>query len=121
MLALSDPQIARAIKVIHDQPERGWTVGELAANVALSRSTFAARFRHLVGESPSRYITRTRLAHAAVLLRTTDASLAQIAARAGYGTEFSFGKAFKRTLGIAPGSYRGQASDAPDLELAAGR
>ncbi|MBV8948652.1 MAG: hypothetical protein JOZ95_24740 [Solirubrobacterales bacterium] len=54
-------------------------------------------------------------------MRTTDAPLALIAARAGYGTEFSFGKAFKRTLGIAPGSYRGQASDAPDLELAAGR
>jgi transcriptional regulator GlxA family with amidase domain len=120
VLAFADPQVAAAIGCIHGQPERGWTVGELATEVALSRSAFAARFRHLVGESPSRYITRTRLAHAAALLRTTDAPLAQIAARAGYGTEFSFGKAFKRTFGIAPGAYRGQANEAPNLELVAG-
>jgi transcriptional regulator GlxA family with amidase domain len=74
--------------------------------VSLSRSAFSARFRELVGESPLRYLTRTRLVHAAGLLHTSDAPLAQIAARVGYGTEFSFGKAFKRTFGIAPGVYR---------------
>jgi transcriptional regulator GlxA family with amidase domain len=107
LLALRDRQIATAIGLIHSQPERGWTVGELAAEVALSRSTFSSRFRQLVGESPLRYLTRTRLAHAAALLRTTDASLAQVAGRAGYATEFSFGKAFKRVFGVAPGAYRG--------------
>jgi AraC-like DNA-binding protein len=116
LLAFGDRQITSAIELIHSQPERGWTVGELASKVALSRSTFSARFRELVGESPLRYITRTRLAHAAALLRTTDASLAQIAARAGYGTEFSFSKAFKRTFGISPGGYRGQ-SDAPPVQI----
>jgi AraC-like DNA-binding protein len=104
--ALGDRRIASAIEVIHSQPEHRWSVGELASEVALSRSAFAARFRELVGESPQRYMTRTRLAHAAALLRTTDASLAQIAARTCYGSEFSFGKAFKRTFGIAPGAYR---------------
>jgi len=108
LLALSDQQIASAIGLIHSQPERGWTVGELASKVALSRSAFSARFRELVGESPMRYVTRTRLTHAAALLRTTDASLAQIATRTGYGTEFSFNKAFKRTFGMTPGAYRGQ-------------
>jgi AraC-like DNA-binding protein/mannose-6-phosphate isomerase-like protein (cupin superfamily) len=106
--ALGDQRIASAIEVIHRQPEHRWSVGELASEAALSRSAFSARFRELVGESPQRYMMRTRLARAAALLRTTDASLAQIAARAGYGTEFSFGKAFKRTFGIAPGVYRGQ-------------
>lgn len=79
----------------------------LARQVALSRSAFAARFRELVGESPKRYITRTRLAHGAALLNNTDAPLAEIAARAGYSTAYSFGKAFKRMFGIAPGFYRG--------------
>ena len=106
VLALRDPQIAAAIALIHREPERAWTVGDVAAEVALSRSAFSARFRRLVGESPKRYIVRTRLAHAADLLRTTDASLAQIAARAGYGTEFSFSKAFRRAFGVAPGGYR---------------
>jgi AraC-like DNA-binding protein len=116
-LAFGDPQIAAAIALIHRNPERAWTSGELAAEVALSRSSFAARFRALVGESPVRYVTRTRLAHAALLLRTTDATLAQIASRTGYGTAFSLGKAFKRAFGIAPGAYRGQPAELPRLEL----
>ena len=118
LLALRDRQIATAIRLIHAQPDYGWTVGELAGRVALSRSAFSARFRNLAGESPLRYVTRTRLAHAAALLRTTDAPLAQIAARAGYGTEFSFSKAFKRTFGVAPGAYRGQPG-APPVQLVA--
>jgi transcriptional regulator GlxA family with amidase domain len=118
VLALRDPQIAEAISLIHGQPERAWAVGELAAAVALSRSEFAARFRELVGESPLRYVTRTRLAHAAALLRATDAPLAQIAARTGYATAFSFGKAFKRAFGIAPGAYRRQGGGRPKLEIA---
>src|SRR5260370_1297402 len=105
---LSDRRIASAIEVIHSQPEHRWSVGELASKVALSRSAFSARFRELAGEPPQHYMTRTRLAHAAALLFTTDAPLAPIAVRAGYTTEFSFGKAFKRTVGIAPGAYRGQ-------------
>jgi AraC-like DNA-binding protein len=117
-LALGDPQIAAAVAKIHDQPERAWAVGELAAEVALSRSELAARFRELVGESPLRYVTRTRLAHAAALLRTTDVSLAEIAARSGYATAFSLSKAFKREFGIAPGEYRGQANRRPKLEVA---
>jgi AraC-like DNA-binding protein len=118
VLALRDPQIAAAIELIHHQPERAWTVGDVAAKVALSRSAFSARFRELVGESPRRYITRTHMAHAAALLHTTDASLAQIATQAGYATEFSFSKAFKRTFGVAPGAYRGQPNQVPGLSPA---
>src|SRR5205823_8108910 len=60
VVALRNPQIARAIGLIHGEPERVWTVGELAAEVALSRSAFGSRFRELVGESPKRYINRVR-------------------------------------------------------------
>jgi hypothetical protein len=69
----------------------------------------------VVGESPKRYLMRTRLAHAATLLHQTDASLAEIALQIGYGSEFSFARAFKRTFGIAPGTYRGQPHGVPGL------
>jgi AraC family transcriptional regulator, alkane utilization regulator len=115
VLALRDPQLATAIRLIHHSPDHAWTVGELAGEVALSRSAFSARFRQLAGESPKRYITRTRLAHAAALLHQTDASLAEIALKIGYGSEFSFAKAFKRAFGIAPGTYRGQPHRVPGL------
>jgi AraC-like DNA-binding protein len=113
--ALRDPQIAAAIELIHRRPERLWTIGDVAAEVALSRSAFAARFRLLVGESPKRYITRTRLAHAATLLHNSNAPLAEIAARTGYANEFSFSKAFKRTFEVAPGAYRGEHNGVPGL------
>jgi AraC family transcriptional regulator, alkane utilization regulator len=116
--ALGDPQIAAAIELIHQEPERAWGIGEVASEVALSRSAFAARFRELVGESPKRYITRTRLAHAAALLHNTDAPIAEIAVRAGYANEFSFGRAFKRTFGVAPGAYRGEPNGVPGLRPA---
>ncbi len=108
VLALRDPQMAAAIERIHGRPGHAWSVGELAAEVALSRSAFSARFRQVVDESPKHYITRTRLAHAATFLIQTDASLAEIAVKVGYGSEFSFAKAFKRTFGVAPGAYRGR-------------
>jgi AraC family transcriptional regulator, alkane utilization regulator len=115
VLALRDPQVAAAIELIHHRPDHPWTVGELAAEVALSRSAFSARFRRVVGESPKRYLTRTRLAHASTLLHQTDAPLAEIALQIGYASEFSFAKAFKRTFGIAPGTYHGQRHGVPGL------
>jgi AraC-like DNA-binding protein len=105
---VQDPLVARAIELVHHRPERAWTVGELAGEVALSRSAFAARFRKHVGESPRRYANRARLALAARLLETTDATVAEIALRVGYENEFSFSRAFKRAFGLAPGTYRGR-------------
>jgi AraC-like DNA-binding protein len=118
--ALRDPQIASAVRLIHGQPQRPWTVGQLAAEVALSRSAFAARFHELVGEPPMRYLMRARLGHAAYLLHTTDVGLAEIARRTGYGSEFSFNRAFKRVFGVPPGAYRGQVEDVP-VRLATAR
>jgi transcriptional regulator GlxA family with amidase domain len=112
--ALADPHVGASIELIHAEPERSWTVEDLACEVALSRSAFASRFRRLVGESPKRYITRARLAHAAALLCSTEAPLAEIAPRAGYASEHSFGKAFKRSFGVAPGVYRGERREIPE-------
>jgi AraC-like DNA-binding protein len=105
---LHDRGIAPAVRAIHQQPERAWTLGELSSLCAMSRSAFAARFRTLTGDSPIRYATRCRLARAARQLRMSRAGLAEIALLAGYESEFSFSRAFKRAFGVAPRSYREQ-------------
>jgi AraC-like DNA-binding protein len=74
--------------------------------VAMSRTTFAAKFRELVGEPPQHYFTRLRISAAAVRLRSGHEKLDTVAADAGYGSPAAFLKSFKRHMGITPGEYR---------------
>jgi AraC-like DNA-binding protein len=104
--AMRDPQIGRALALIHREPERDWTVARLAHEVAMSRSAFSARFTDLVGESPMRYVARWRMNVALTMLTEGGAALAEIAARLGYHSEAAFSRAFKRTVGMAPGTAR---------------
>jgi AraC-like DNA-binding protein len=104
--ALADPQIGKALSLIHERPAESWTVEKLAAAVALSRSGFAARFSALVGEPPLEYLVRWRMTKAAQFLRESELPLSDVAAAIGYQSEASFNRAFKRWGGSAPGAYR---------------
>ncbi|MGP3998810.1 AraC family transcriptional regulator [Streptomyces sp. 8N706] len=104
--ALSDPAVAAALNHMHRDPARSWTVRELAGEVGLSRTVFAARFTSYVGQSPMAYLTWWRLSTAARLLRDNDAPLISIARQVGYGSEFAFAHAFKRQFGRPPGRFR---------------
>lgn len=103
----NDP-IARAIRLVEEDIARAWSVAQLAKAVALSRAAFARRFRATTGQPPERYWVELRMRRAAALLGRSDLSLAAIAAEIGYGSEFAFGRAFKRWSGVAPGRYRKQ-------------
>ncbi len=81
LVALRDPQIGAALRLMHDRPEEGWTVERLASKVSMSRSAFANRFREVTGQPPMRYLTRHRLALAARLLRDGNASVWEVARR----------------------------------------
>lgn len=106
LAAIRDPQIGRALAAIHGNPHRSWTVVLLAHQVAMSRTTFAARFRELVGEPPQHYFTRLRINAAAARLRSSRDKLSAVAADAGYRSLAAFLKAFKRQMGTTPGEYR---------------
>jgi AraC-like DNA-binding protein len=109
--ALSEPHVARAVQLIHDDPARRWTVSELAHAAGYSRSAFASRFRELVGESPIAYVTRTRLAFATSELERPDLSVGEVARSVGYASESAFSRAFTRTFGVTPGAYRTNPTD----------
>ncbi len=118
LASLADAQVGGALALVHQNPERNWTVQELAQRVAMSRSAFAARFTRLVGEPPLHYVTRWRMQKAASLLRDGQASIAQVAEAVGYDSEAAFSKAFKRALGTAPGAYRRSGRLRPVLDAA---
>jgi AraC-like DNA-binding protein len=113
--ALRDPWIAEATRLLHDAPGRPWTVAELAAASALSRSAFRDRFHEATGQPPMRYLARLRLARAAELLRESSMPVYEIGSRCGYKSEAAFSRAFKRAIGMPPGRYRRKAGEAPEL------
>lgn len=108
LAALRDGQIGTALARLHAHPDRSWTVESLAAEVAMSRAAFARRFTSLVGEAPLAYLTRWRLSLAARRLCDTDESIAAVAGRVGYSSEYSFSRAFTRFHGQPPARYRRQ-------------
>ena len=106
LAALNDPQVNRAIALLHEQPARTWTVEDLAHDVGISRSALADRFTDLIGESPIRYLTTWRMHLAKQLLSEGRQSLAEIAESIGYESEYAFNRAFKRQVGNPPAAWR---------------
>lgn len=104
--ALRDPQIGAALGLMHRAPDRDWSVATLAAEVGMSRSPFAARFKTLAGEPPLAYLTRWRMDLAASLMQSEKLTLREMADRVGYESEAAFSKAFKRYFNRSPRDYR---------------
>ena len=102
---LRDPQVGRALQVIHGHPCEVWNLDALARAVSMSRSSFAERFAAYVGMPPMQYLTRWRLQLASRLLEDGH-TVTRAAAAVGYQSESAFTRAFKRHVGKAPGAWR---------------
>ncbi len=102
---LADARIAQAMRQMHGDPARSWTVEQLAKKSALSRSAFFERFTQAVGLPPMEYLLAWRMAVAKDLLRRQDCALAEVAGRVGYGSASTFSTAFSRHVGQPPGRY----------------
>ena len=106
LAGLADPSISRALTVIHTSPSNCWTVAMLAREACLSRTTFAERFKQMVGVTPIQYVTRWRMIIAEDLLRQTDLTIEHVRDRLGYGSGFVFARAFRAHSGLSPRDYR---------------
>ncbi|WP_037780360.1 AraC family transcriptional regulator [Kitasatospora purpeofusca] len=104
--ALGDRVVAGALRALHEDPARGWSVEELAASTGVSRATLTRRFTALVGRAPMAYLAWWRMTRAAALLQQTADPLDVIARRVGYATPYALSHAFSRQFGTTPGRYR---------------
>jgi len=107
--ALTDPQIGRALSLMHGAPAERWTLEDLAKRVGMSRSALASRFRQRVGQAPLEYLKHWRMSLARSALRHSDDPLSRIAERIGYGSDTAFSIAFKNNAGLSPRQFRVQA------------
>ncbi|MEP6781071.1 MAG: AraC family transcriptional regulator [Gemmatimonadaceae bacterium] len=113
LFALADQQMSAAISAMHTDPAHAWTLQELGERAGMSRSTFALRFKQMVGVSPMEYLTRWRMLKAGDKLANSGDSIASIAQAMGYESESAFSTAFKRVMGSSPRRHgRGRSSAA---------
>jgi transcriptional regulator GlxA family with amidase domain len=107
-----DPLVGAALELVHDFPERPWTISSLARSVGTSRAHLARRFHDLVGEPPIAYLTKWRLSLAADLMCQPASTVTSTARAVGYGSPFAFSTAFKRRYEISPHQHRTQTLNA---------
>ena len=107
---LADDRLAAALRCMHNNMARAWTVAELAQQSALSRSAFFERFSRAVGVAPMEYLLAWRMACAKDLLRRKEGGgIAAVAGLVGYSSASAFSVAFARHVGMPPARYaRGQ-------------
>jgi AraC-like DNA-binding protein len=112
--AVTDRQLAPALRLMHGEPGRSWQLGELAKAAGMSRTTFATRFRAAAGVPPLAYLTEWRMRLARRALREGSTPVSTLAYALGYTSESAFSHAFKRTTGVAPRHLRGGGASVAD-------
>ncbi len=105
LFALADPQMGAAIGAIHREPARHWTLELLAKDVGMSRSSFAQKFKTMVGASPMEYLTHWRMMLAGDRLAYSSDPVSTVALSLGYASESAFSTAFKRVMNCSPRQY----------------
>ncbi|MGP0172785.1 cupin domain-containing protein [Pseudomonas sp. NCHU5208] len=105
MLAgLAEPRLARALNQLHEKPQHGWSVAELAALAGMSRASFAAHFHQVVGATPGDYLVGWRVSLAQKRLRE-GRPMALIADEVGYESPSALARAFRRKVGASPSEW----------------
>lgn len=104
--AVRCPQVGRVLAAVHQQPEREWSVAELAEVMGASRSSFIEKFSNTVGETPAKYVARVKMFQARHWIAREGMRVAVVANRLGYDSEASFSRAFKRIIGHPPSEAR---------------
>ena len=106
MLAIyGHPRLARAIEVVHRQPDFDWTLDAMAKEAALSRTSFAETFKAVSGWTAGQYLTWWRMQLAWSLL-SAGAGIAEVSGKVGYKSEAAFSRAFQAMFRTAAGKVR---------------
>lgn len=103
---LADPQVGRALSLLHARPGDPWTLETLAREAGLSRTVLHERFSLRLGQPPMHYLAQWRMQVAAGMLAQGTEKIVSIALAVGYESEAAFSRAFKRLVGRSPAAWR---------------
>jgi AraC family transcriptional regulator len=99
-------QIGRAINFIEENLFSSVTIADVAREAGLSRWYFQRLFRAMVGDTVKEYVQHRRLSHAADTLLRTDDKVIDIALACDFASPEVFTRAFRRTFGVNPQTFR---------------
>ncbi len=102
LAGLADPRLGKALRAFHAEIADEWTVGRLAAEAGMSRSSFAANFHRRTGLTPMDYVARWRLFRIRSDIMRTGRSITVIAEENGWRSRTSCSRAFKELFGVSP-------------------
>jgi AraC-like DNA-binding protein len=104
--ALKEPRLNKILQLIHQNPERQWTLDIISDLVGMSRATLQRKFKAGIGVSPMVYIGRWRMAKAYQLLKYSNLSIEGIADGIGFSDARTLSHAFKDHYGDTPSQFR---------------
>ena len=108
LLSLKDPQLAKALVLLHQSPAKAWTLQELAQDIGMSRAVLAKRFKEGIQQTMYGYLTELRMEAAKQLLAESGTRWDFVPAKVGYQSELSFVRAFKQYAKMTPLQYQQQ-------------
>ncbi|MGK5546312.1 AraC family transcriptional regulator [Streptomyces sp. URMC 127] len=107
----ADPRARRVAEALHADPSDGRTLAEWGAVVGASARTLARAFTTGTGMTYGQWRTQLRL-QAAMPMLAAGATVSAVARRVGYGSPSAFVAAFRRGVGVPPGTYFAPAEQA---------
>ncbi len=99
-------RLGEVIGCLERDPERNWTIDELAAIAHMSPSNLIRVFKRATGSTPISYAIELRVKRAMRLLVETDLTVHEIAFRVGFQDSNYLCRQFRKITGISPGDYR---------------
>jgi AraC family transcriptional activator of mtrCDE len=110
---LGDPKLGKAVVAVMNRPAEPHTIATLATAAGMGRSTFAREFSRAFQQTPLEFVTRTRLYHAARMLKSTSVPVKVVAASAGFSSRSHFSRIFHQVYGTDPSTFRKGDSSEP--------
>ena len=105
---LTKRRLNLALDYIQAHLDSGILLEDLAGAVGLSPFHFAKLFKLSTGSTPHQYVLQRRLERAMELLRSSEATLSEIALESGFADQSHFANVFRRFMGVTPSRYRAQ-------------
>lgn len=104
---LRQEQVIHAARFkIYENWEQNIDFEAMAAEHAVSYEWFRKTFKQVLGTSPGQYLLNLKIEKSGQMLRETSLTIAEIAAKAGFESEFYFSRLFKKKTGQTPSEYR---------------